>query len=182
MADLTSIADVDGNPVAVLTDEVTDGTLGTGKKQLVGVVDATINGTNKLAVDSSGRAKVDASGVAVPVTDNGATLSIDDGGGSITVDGSLSFAAASAATAAVTSVAGSATAVTLLASNAARNLYEVFNDSTSALYVKHGSGASTTSFTVKLPAGASYFPPVNYTGIVTGIWDSAVGSARLTEY
>lgn len=37
-------------------------------------------------VDASGRLWVNASGAAVPVTDNGGDLSIDDGGNSITVD------------------------------------------------------------------------------------------------
>lgn len=103
MADLFAAKDASGATVEILTDEVTDGTLGTGQKQLIGIVDATINGTNKLIVDSSGRAKVDASGAAVPVTDNsgsltvddgGLTISVDDGAGSLTVDGSVSLAAA----------------------------------------------------------------------------------------
>ena len=90
MADLFAAKDAAGVTVEILTDEVTDGTLGTGQKQLIGIVDATINGTNKLVVDASGRAKVDASGVAVPVTDNAGSLTVDDGGGSLTVDGSVS--------------------------------------------------------------------------------------------
>lgn len=40
-------------------------------------------------VDASGRLWVNASGAAVPVTDNSSTLSIDDGAGSITVDGTV---------------------------------------------------------------------------------------------
>jgi len=47
-----------------------------------------------LNVDASGRALVDASGVAVPVTDNGTTLSVDDGAGSLTVDGTVSVSGA----------------------------------------------------------------------------------------
>lgn len=43
----------------------------------------------QLQVDAAGRLWVNASGAAVPVTDNGSTLSVDDGGGSITVDGTL---------------------------------------------------------------------------------------------
>lgn len=85
MADLFAAQDATGTTVEILTDEVTDGTLGTAQKQLVGVVDATIGSTNKLTVDASGRAKVDASGVPVPVTDNG---------GSLTVDGAVSIGAA----------------------------------------------------------------------------------------
>lgn len=43
---------------AVLVDDVTDSTLGTGAKQLIGIVDATINSTNKLLVDASNSASV----------------------------------------------------------------------------------------------------------------------------
>lgn len=45
----------------------------------------TVDGT----VGISGTVTVDASGAAVPVTDNGSTLSVDDGGGVITVDGTV---------------------------------------------------------------------------------------------
>lgn len=52
------------------------------------------DGGNSITVDGtvaiSGTVTVDASGTAVPVTDNGGTLSIDDGGGAITVDGAVS--------------------------------------------------------------------------------------------
>lgn len=68
MGDLTTITDASAASVSILTDEVTDGSLGTAKKQLVGIMDATVNSTNKLIVDSSGRAKVDASGVTVPIS------------------------------------------------------------------------------------------------------------------
>ena len=77
MADLTSINDSNNSPVNILTDEVTDGTLGTGKKQLVGVVDATLNSVNKLTINSSGQA-------AVVSSDLGATTDVETAG-----DGSL---------------------------------------------------------------------------------------------
>jgi hypothetical protein len=59
----------------------------------------------------------------------------------------------------------------------------VWNDSTSILYLKFGSTASATSATVKLVADAYYELPDDpvYTGIITGIWVSATGSARVTE-
>lgn len=83
----------------------------------------------------------------------------------------------------VSSVAGSATSVSLLASNAARKGMTVFNDSTSDLYMKFGATASTSSFTVKIAGGGFYQMPVNgYAGAVDGIWSSATGNARLTEW
>lgn len=58
MADLFNAVDAVGATVPILTDQVTDGVLGTGQKQLVGVVDATIDGTNKMIVDAAGAARV----------------------------------------------------------------------------------------------------------------------------
>jgi hypothetical protein len=87
-------------------------------------------------------------------------------------------------TATVSSVAGSATAVTLFAAGAGNDAAArtVFNDSTADLYVKFGATASATDFTVKIPAGGYYEVPAPvYDGLITGIWTSATGSARLTQ-
>lgn len=89
---------------------------------------------------------------------------------------------ASASTATLANVAGSASSVTLQASNSSRLGWSVFNDSAANLYVKFGSTASATSFTVKVGVGEFYeLPTPVYTGIITGIWDSATGAARVTE-
>ena len=86
------------------------------------------------------------------------------------------------ANATVSQVASSATVVTLMASNALRRGLCVFNDSSSVLYIKFGSSASATSYTVKLDAGGYYEMPANlYSGAVTGIWVSANGYAYVTE-
>ena len=87
---------------------------------------------------------------------------------------------AKAATATLANVSGSASSVTLQAANTARRALVIVNDSSATLYVKYGSPASNTSFTYKLLAGETIREEV-YTGIVTGIWDSATGSARMTE-
>jgi len=79
-------------------------------------------------------------------------------------------------------VSGSATSVTLFASNANAKGRMVFNDSTAALYLKFGATASTSSFTVQIAAGGHYeFPGPLYTGVVDGIWAAANGAARTTE-
>lgn len=102
------------------------------------------------------------------------------------VTGTVAVSQAKSATATLSNVASSATSVTVLASNAARLGATVANDSTAILYVKFGSTASTTSFTVYMPGTgggtpAYYEVPANYTGIITGIWASATGSARVME-
>jgi hypothetical protein len=86
-------------------------------------------------------------------------------------------------TATLSNVASSASSVTLLASNTNRKNATIFNDSTAVLYVKFGTTASNSSYTVQMPAGSYYELPVGkiYTGEIDGIWASANGNARVTE-
>jgi len=86
-------------------------------------------------------------------------------------------------TATLSNVSGSASSVTIIASNSSRRRLIIVNDSTANLYLKFGATASTTSYTVLLNAGDTYESPIFavYTGIIDGIWSSATGSARITE-
>lgn len=84
------------------------------------------------------------------------------------------------------SVAGSASSVSLLASNTSRLGATIYNDSSAILYLKLGATASTTSFTAILAGnsggyGGYYEVPFGYTGAIDGIWTSATGNARITE-
>ena len=88
---------------------------------------------------------------------------------------------ATGGTGTLTNVSASATSVTLAAANTSRTGLIIVNDSTSDMYLKFGSTASTTSYTFLVPAGATYLWEENYNGIVTGIWNSATGTARVTE-
>jgi len=98
-------------------------------------------------------------------------------------NGAVMVAGRPCATATLANVSGSASSVTLQAANTARKAWSVWNDSTAILYLKFGSTASATSATVKMVADAYYELPDDpvYTGIITGIWVSATGSARVTE-
>lgn len=89
--------------------------------------------------------------------------------------------AGSATTATLANVAGSASSVTLIAANTSRKGATIQNDSTAILYVKFGSTASSTSYTVLMQPQSYYEVPGGYTGIITGIWASATGNARVTE-
>jgi len=83
------------------------------------------------------------------------------------------------------SIDDQATNATLLDANASRKGFGIFNDSTSTLYIKFGATASTTSFSVKMVAGAYYELAGHgvYTGRIDGIWASdASGAARCTEW
>lgn len=91
------------------------------------------------------------------------------------------------ATGTITSVNDAAASTTILASNANRKGATVFNDSTSILYLAlSNTTASTTVYSVQVPAGGYYELPVCdcgvYTGILVGIWSAdASGAARITE-
>jgi hypothetical protein len=106
------------------------------------------------------------------------------GGGSVT-QGTTPWQVAyfPAAAASVTSVAGSASVVTLLAANLGRRASYFFNDSTAVLFLKFGSAASVTSYTVQVQPGGYYEAPSSppYQGIITGIWSAAAGAVRITE-
>jgi hypothetical protein len=94
-------------------------------------------------------------------------------------------AARNVLSAALANVPSSATNTTLFASFTGNFLYgrAVFNDSTAVLYLKFGATASATSYTVQVAAGGYYeFPQPLYAGQVDGIWASANGNARTTQW
>jgi hypothetical protein len=88
----------------------------------------------------------------------------------------------------LSSVAASATSVTLLSANTSRRQVVLVNDSSAICYVKFGTTASSTSYTVQMPAIANNIAshlfidedPV-YTGRIDAIWASATGNMRITE-
>lgn len=81
----------------------------------------------------------------------------------------------------LSNVSASASSVTVLAANTDRLAAIVVNDSSAICYIKFGSTASATSYTYKLEPGDTLEVPAPYTGILTGIWTSATGTARVTE-
>jgi hypothetical protein len=79
-----------------------------------------------------------------------------------------------------TSVPSSATVVTLKAANTSRKSLKIVNDGTKILYVREGAGATTSLYTWKLEQDEMAIID-DYNGVVTGIWDVANGSAKVTE-
>ena len=79
------------------------------------------------------------------------------------------------------SIPASVTSVTLLLSNSARLGATIYNDSSSVLYIKLGTTASLTDFTIRLFPFCYYEIPFLYTGEIDGFWVAAVGSARVGE-
>lgn len=85
--------------------------------------------------------------------------------------------------AAVTSVAWSGTSVTLLTAKPARMGAFFFNDTDKDAYIKLGATASTTDFTMKVAAGASWAVPFLYVGVIDYIGAAlGTGSIRCSEF
>lgn len=140
---------------------------------------------------------------ALPVTDNGTTLSIDDGGSSITVDGTITSLTqfngvaialnagtvstgtlrvvnATGATGTQTNPSLSTTSATVLAASTSRLGATIYNGSTSTLYLRlSATAASTTVYTTKLYPDDYYEVPANYNGAITGILDT--GTTTLVQ-
>lgn len=104
---------------------------------------------------------------------------------SIDAEGNLGVSQ-KAPTATLTNVSASASSVTLLSANTARIGATITNDSSAVVYIKFGTTASTTSYTVSLAGAASapfsyYEVPAGYTGRIDAISASATGTLRITE-
>lgn len=88
---------------------------------------------------------------------------------------------------AITSVDDEISSTTILAANTGRLGATFFNDSTATLYLAlANTTASTTNYSLQIPANGYYELPVSkggpYTGIIVGIWSSdAGGSVKVTE-
>lgn len=169
---------------------------GTTAQPVSGTITANVGTTNGLALDATltgGTQKtklVDSGGTNVATVSAGGALKVDNSANTQPISGTVTANAGTgtfatkevrSGTSAQTTVAGSATSVSLLASNSNRLGATIANDSTAALYVKLGATASTTSYTIKLLQDDYYEIPYGYTGEIDGIWASATGNARITE-
>lgn len=105
------------------------------------------------------------------------------------VDDSIRSVPDQAATAALSSVPASASTGQLVAALAKSSSVTgrlgliIVNDSASAtLYIAYAATASLTAYTEKVYPGQTWeMPSPIYGGLVSGIWDAAVGNARITE-
>lgn len=162
-------------PIGFIFDEVagtalTENDVGAArmdsKRALVNVIeDGTTRGT---------RATVKAASTAAVAGDTALVVAISP-------NNTLSVLSDKSATATATNVAASVTNVTLLASNANRILATFYNDSSSKVYVKLGTTASTSSFTILILPNSYWELPLSYTGNIDAIWTSASGSMRCCE-
>lgn len=105
----------------------------------------------------------------------------------INADGSINAViedagAFTTSTGTTSTVAASVSNGTLLSANTARKSFILYNDSSSAVYVKFGTTASSTDFTLKMIANSTFIGdlPV-YLGRIDAIWVRATGNMRITE-
>ena len=85
------------------------------------------------------------------------------------------------ATSTTSTVAASASSVQLLAASTDRIGATVFNDSLAVMYLKLGTTASATDYTVQVMRYGYYEVPFGYQGRIDAIWSSATGNARITQ-
>lgn len=79
-----------------------------------------------------------------------------------------------------TAVATSTTNVQIVGNNTNRKQVTIHNGGTTDLYVKYGTTATTSDYTLVLPPGATLFEDC-YTGRIDGILASGTGSAKVSH-
>jgi hypothetical protein len=153
------------------------------------LLDATTNTQATIKAASTAPAATDTSIVTslnpnstLPAGTNVIGHVIADTGSTTAVTGTVSNRPAPSSTSALTTVTSSATSVTLLAANTNRRMMFCYNSSTSDAYVKFGTTASSTSFTLYLPSLGNFsINGEDYAGRIDIIWLSANGNAYVTE-
>lgn len=143
----------------------------------------TVSGTGDFTVVQSNPANLKAT-----VTGAGSAGTPDTGvitiqgiasGTPITVTGSVKTDVSD--TSDVTIVSSSTSSVQLLAANAARVSALFYNASTKKLWIKLGTAATSSSFTVELLPNSFWELPINYTGVIHGAWAAVNGDVKITE-
>ena len=106
-------------------------------------------------------------------------------GGYLQVTGTVTPSQISLNTSVITNTAATISAVTMSAANVSRKQWSLYNGSDGSVYVKLGTGALTSSYTLIVAPGGYYeLPATNgiYTGVITAIWGvTSIGSASITE-
>lgn len=136
---------------------------------------ATLQGTNPWVVNfqNSSIITINASSsiLAVPV---GSTITVFQ-------DSSLLAVPPKSATSSVYEVLSSISTVSILNANVSRKGATIYNNSGTPLYLKLGTAANTSVYTVLMVADAYYEMPFGYTGVVAGITASNAGIINVTE-
>lgn len=199
----------DGVPITAGTGTTiaTDDTGATGHVQLVKLAYSADGSPTLITADANGL-KVNASGSAVPVTDNGSSLTVDgtvsatqsgswnvgltpgnvvsvtDNGGSLTVDNSGTFAVQATVqggqTNAASQVAVSNSSTSLVSARNGRIGLLIINQQSVAVYVDPSGGTASTTTSMRLDPGAAVSLPVvtSVTAITANAY-TASGDAKV---
>jgi hypothetical protein len=151
-----------------------------GSNTIGGVQIIDSAGTNKATIDASGNQLVK---VTNANTNGQATMSNSAPVVLASNQSPVPMSPPTSSTSALTSVAAVTSSTQLLAVNANRKAYRVYNDGTSILYLAESGSASTTAYTVLIPANGFFESPVTpvWQGAVFAIWSGTNGNARITE-
>ena len=146
-----------------MPDTIVHGTLLTGAAREIGATD-------------EGRLKVDIGSATLSVTADGVEIKNDSGN---TIPTGVTTR-----TPTTTSVASSATSVTVLAANANRKGFSISNISTAKLYLSFTTPATTANCFIEVPAGAFLLldQQLIVVSAIYGIWASATGTVQVTEF
>jgi hypothetical protein len=150
---------------------------GTTKVQPAGYIFDEAAGT-ALTENDAAAARIDSKraqiGVIEDATTRGQRAAVDAGG-------ALSVKEKKAATPSQSSVSVTSGSTSILASNANRLGATIYNEGSAICYMKLGSTASTTSYTLQIASGGYYEIPFGYTGAIDGITSSGTAQLRVTE-
>lgn len=187
----TSANQLPNNHDVVVTSAPTTAVTGTfwqATQPVSGTVTETNSAAIKTAVETIDNAiagsemQVDVVGALPAGTNAIGKLAANSGIDIGDVDVTSTVLPAGAATSSVTSEADSSSSVTLKSSNSSRKQIIIQNTSSAILYVKYGTTATTSDFTVLLNQNDTLIED-RYTGRIDGIWatDPGNGAAKVTE-
>lgn len=166
----------DGVPITAGTGTTiaTDDTGATGHVQLVKLAYSADGSPTLITADANGL-KVNASGSAVPVTDNGGSLTVDNSGTfavQATVQGGQTNAASQ--------VAVSNSSTSLVSARNGRIGLLIINQQSVAVYVDPSGGTASTTTSMRLDPGAAVSLPVvtSVTAITANAY-TASGDAKV---
>jgi hypothetical protein len=161
----------------------------------------TNNTMNALSLTTAGALRIDGSGVTQPVSGavtsnqgapntlaNGWPVEITDGinilGTSahpLIISGAITTNKAT--TSSITTVVSATANTTLLAANANRIFASIYNGANKTAYIKLGTAASTSSFSIQLLPNSYWEVPNDWAGAINAVWANGVNgnNALITE-
>lgn len=99
----------------------------------------------------------------------------------VSISGTITAKDVRSTTPTQTSVSVTNVTTSVLALNVNRLGATFYNEGTAICYLKLGSTASITSYTIQIASGGYYELPFNFTGAIDGITSASTAQLRITE-